>query len=271
MNMTINSRWWETYLVRYVTGSVVGAVIVYVLLKNIGIDLIANWSEIQSTNMVVLGVLGFAYCYLASAPITLLHAVRAVYVGFGIFNLEKAEDETENAKLLTRLRRINWKYFGSLLLTILLFSGLGLATYPSMWTIFAAVGMTLFLFYALPLRMLLLTLSTEEWQRWYFRLAKCRAEDARERKEIVESYRHLREHGNAFLIVIMEILLGVILFSVAKLLEKNGMGAGANEAIIGLMVMALIYWIGAGAACWFLANRLENFMLKMGDMGSASN
>jgi hypothetical protein len=31
MEYSNNSRWWETYLVRYITGSVVGAVIVYII------------------------------------------------------------------------------------------------------------------------------------------------------------------------------------------------------------------------------------------------
>ncbi len=257
-NLT-NYRWWETYLVRYITGSVVGAVIVYALLKQIGIDLIPCFDDIKSTNMIVLGVLGFAYCYLASAPITLLHAVRETYARSGNTKLSK-----QNTKLnfWGQLKQVNWIFLGLLFITFVISAGVGILVFKPLWQIYAAVGMALFTFYAITLRLYLKANSGDEWQRWYFRLAKSRVDKSVGRQEIIESYRHLREHGNAFLIVIMELFLGFLLFSVARMLTMSDANKEAQVALIGLMVFALIYWVMAGAVCWFLANKLESHMLK---------
>ena len=47
---------------------------------------------------------------------------------------------------------------------------------------------------------------------YYDSLVKKRARADEAGKEYIESYRHLREHGNAFFIVLLEFLLGATLF-----------------------------------------------------------
>lgn len=77
-----NPRWWESYLVRYFLGFVVGAVCVVVLCAELGIVTATDGKSILESNsewtaiVIGLGFLGLAYCYLVSAPITVLHAGR---------------------------------------------------------------------------------------------------------------------------------------------------------------------------------------------------
>ena len=78
---------------------------------------------------------------------------------------------------------------------------------------------------------------------YYKQLAEDRAKREKndQVKEYVESYKHLREHGNAFFIVFMEIFLGVLLFFLPKV------------AIICL----IIGWVLLAMSVWFIGTNLE--------------
>ncbi|WP_143014482.1 MULTISPECIES: hypothetical protein [unclassified Paenibacillus] len=62
--------------------------------------------------------------------------------------------------------------------------------------------------------------------------------------EYIESYRHLREHGNAFAIISCEIIfaLWLILWSFS--------------------VLAIVIWVSAGSIAWFIGSYLEIRMVK---------
>jgi hypothetical protein len=81
-----NTRWWESYLVRYFSGAIVGAICLAVIL------LYADWrlyhgshtklSELDkslSATVVVLALIasGLVYSYIISAPITVIHFGRS--------------------------------------------------------------------------------------------------------------------------------------------------------------------------------------------------
>lgn len=91
-----NNRWWESYLVRYFLGFIVGAFCVVVLAWKFG--LVAEWLEATavvkkhgkeptkpdwSYISFAVALLGLGYCYLASTPITVLHAARYGRGGIG--------------------------------------------------------------------------------------------------------------------------------------------------------------------------------------------
>jgi hypothetical protein len=237
-----NSRWWETYLVRYITGSVVGAVIVYILLRKLRIYWFPSLKDIQNTHLVILGSLGFAYCYIASAPITLLHAVRSILVQ-GAFPT-----------------KFDWSFFAILCALTLLGGLLGWASNPILWGLSAASMTILTYVYVISIKRYKNLRGNKEWERWYFKLATKRAETTKDQSEFVESYRHLREHGNAFFIVVLEICLGVILYQIATLLNRS---TPENKAAwSALLLVAILYWIAAGAVCWFLGNKLEKHLIE---------
>ncbi len=66
--------------------------------------------------------------------------------------------------------------------------------------------------------------------------------------EFIESYKHLREHGNAFFILLMELVLALVLFSV----EKTHIA----------LLMALL-WIAPACFVWFLGTYLELSIHKL--------
>src|ERR1043165_8871396 len=84
-------RWWEDYLVRYFTGTLVGTVCVFVLVTDVffptGLSEPAKGlfssSDKEPTwlRVIALVLAGGAYCYLASVPITVFHAGRMVRTG----------------------------------------------------------------------------------------------------------------------------------------------------------------------------------------------
>lgn len=95
-----NNRWWESYLVRYFLGFIVGAFCVVVLAWKFG--LVAKWLEATAVVQgqgkeptkpdwsyisFAVALLGLGYCYLASTPITVLHAAR--YGRGGISSLSR--------------------------------------------------------------------------------------------------------------------------------------------------------------------------------------
>lgn len=84
-----NTRWWESYLVRYFLGFIIGAICVAVIASQSklipgGTELLnktASSADDQSKYgvtaiVIAISLLGLAYCYLASTPITVMHAGR---------------------------------------------------------------------------------------------------------------------------------------------------------------------------------------------------
>lgn len=83
---TPSTRWWESYLVRYFIGFIVGCVCIVIFGLQIDVfdKLIKHlasttnptgkpdWSAITS----LVAILGLGFCYIASTPITVLHAGR---------------------------------------------------------------------------------------------------------------------------------------------------------------------------------------------------
>lgn len=88
-NSSSNNRWWESYLVRYFLGFVVGAICIASIVGYSGLvpgsifigneaqRVVANEPKYGVTSIVIaVALLGLAYCYVASTPITVLHAGR---------------------------------------------------------------------------------------------------------------------------------------------------------------------------------------------------
>lgn len=80
-------RWWESYLVRYFLGSIVGMICVIVLVAQVDSDITSLLKVTLSSSAnekgasllpMAIGLIlfGLAYCYAASSPITVLHSAR---------------------------------------------------------------------------------------------------------------------------------------------------------------------------------------------------
>ena len=71
------SRWWDHYYVRYFVGSVYAVPLMYALSRTDALkSSLGTIDPKQWVDATLLGAAGLAFCYIASAPILLLHSVR---------------------------------------------------------------------------------------------------------------------------------------------------------------------------------------------------
>ena len=241
-----DSRWWEFYFVRYFVGTAIGAIIILFLAQSQS-PMLTYQGEIATilrtlkpTNfysgyVAVLATAGLAFCYLASAPILVLHATRGslfksrvkfncAFVALFIFlTLILSGFQSYVLWLSLKIKGSPWEnptfYEGSFLLLVVSIIFLG------------------------QLFLLWLSLFSKEKDafEYYDRLVKKRASANDAGKEYIESYKHLREHGNAFFITLLELLLGAAMY---------------YSPIPWSML--LIFWILPAAGIWFFGNHLES-------------
>ncbi|MDX8129988.1 hypothetical protein QLH52_22040 [Methylomonas sp. OY6] len=241
-----DNRWWEFYFVRYFVGTAIGAIVV-LFLATADSPVFTSQGELasilktlkpvkfESGYIAVLATMGLTFCYVASAPILVLHAIRG--------SLLKVRDI------------MNWTLiiiFTSLVLTVsgaltwTLWSALNVIVNP--WYSQEFYAGTAFLslvslIFVGQLFLLWMAMSGREQHsfEYYDQLVKKRADAKSAGIEYVESYRHLREHGNAFFIALLELLLGAALFY--------------SPVSWGVVVML---WIFPAAGIWLFGTLLES-------------
>ena len=212
-----DNRWWEFYFVRYFVGTAIGAIVVLFLatdsspvFTNQGalatILKLLRPEKFESGYIAVLATVGLAFCFIASAPILVFHSVRGSFHQSGSW---------KNRKVMA--------WFS---ITLLIVTGLQLAMLWSALSIkgnpilspefYKGIAFTVFvsLLFVVQLFLLWLEMFGQEKHafEYYENLVKRRASASAAGNEFIESYRHLREHGNAFFAVLLELLLGAVLF-----------------------------------------------------------
>lgn len=241
-----DNHWWEFYFVRYFIGTALGAIVV-LFLATANSPVFTSQGELatilktlkpekfESGYIAVLGTVGLAFCYIASAPILVLHAVRG--------SLLKVRSST-NRKLIAFLSALVLAASGAQ--GYVLWLALSIKGNPWVSQDFYA-GTTFLLFVSIifvgQLFLLWLAMSGREQHafEYYDQLVKRRASASNAGNEYVESYRHLREHGNAFFIALLELLLGAALFY-----------SPVPWAVI------LMLWIFPAAGVWLFGTLLES-------------
>ena len=232
-----NTRWWEFYLVRYLLGSIFGASILFILnsrhpgalyafLGSATIGII----ELQTSSVLILAALGFAYCYIASAPILVFHAARGV-----LFN--KPLGDIRLGVLL------------SIVAASVIASAIFLCMAPAKHRTLAFLTLLLLILF---LQLAILTAGTRNgWSiilEYYRELVEARSVSTPKQKSYIESYKHLREHGNAFAIVLLEMIFGVLLYL-----------APTTICIFAMLVL----WISPAAYVWLVGSKLEHNLLNV--------
>lgn len=198
----MENKWWEYYAVRYFVGTVIGAGIVAFLNGQPGspyegrLTLGGDSKEATFLGVGLVAALGFAYCYIASSPMLILHAMRA-HLRLSEFKSHWIRD--------------------ALILAI----SIGVAIWLA-WRVLpppAAAGAGLVIGFQFGLAFLALLTQFSVIEAFYRKLATARAAAMQKKDEppsagteYVTSYRHLREHGNAFAIVVLEGILAYALF-----------------------------------------------------------
>lgn len=230
----VDKRWWEFYFVRYFVGSVVGMGVIIFLntaegspLKEKIFPSLANLKDAEANHLVLMAALGLAYCYIASAPILVMHMTRA--------NLD-----------FKRYFFLDWRLLlgGGVTTTLILWFFCALQnTVLWSWQFWSLVFVALvFAFQAMLIGESLFT-KFQSIYDYYKNLSRARADTSRVRAEFVESYRHLREHGNSFSIVFLELGFALALGSVKG---------------INVLVLLVIVWIAPACLAWLIGTYLES-------------
>jgi hypothetical protein len=217
-----------------------------------------QWLDLAAV-IAALGTAGLAYCYIASAPILLMHGFR--------FRFSEKEEWWWVIRFTPIVAVVLLSLFALRYGTI---APSSFRSGPCMWWLmYVPYGIIVLL---QIIGLLWGTLDTVRHN--YVGLAHERAKRWTDVpwgelwvNEYVESYRHLREHGNAFLIILMEVILAAALYA------AGGCQGGCRpphtaDTTIRFFTVAVI-WIVPATFSWFLGTWLE-FQIVPGKTNSLS-
>jgi len=247
-------RWWDFYFVRYALGTIVGGIVVFALCC--GNRFLIGMVYPLSDHLAVVAVSGLAYCYVASAPILVFHAGRF---------------------LLKDIRGVLWwgifPAFVLSVVTVIFLPWLAPQQQipDNVYLLYrSAVLMGVFVFCLQIFTVWRAMYHGHELWTFYKKLSERREIAIRSASGIVESYRHLREHGNSFVIVFLEILLGIILVvtSMRKGLINPVVDLPSHEDKVKLFfnpiderfvlpLVILVAWILPAAFVWVIGTQFE--------------
>ena len=245
MSQSENSlRWWEFYAVRYGMGTVVGGVVFFLLcntnpaLKPMLFG--AEAGKIDGPLLTLLAGYGLAYCYIASAPILVFHAGRFLF------------DISQGAKA-SRWRVL--VLFVPPAIATLIFFCTRTSTGATLYFFSAVFALAAIVLWPQYLTIIFTLLRTKELLKFYEKLAGKR-ESAK--GGIVDSYKHLREHGNSFFIVTLEVFLAIILFTAGNFDATAGAAvAPTKDAHVLPYFLIILVWILPAALVWLVGTLIE--------------
>jgi hypothetical protein len=178
---------------------------------------------------------GTAYCYVASVPMLTLHSTRT---------------------LLRRTTLRTSMCFGLVIFGLVLAGALDLRFIDNSGVLGCAGVIALIAMAGVQLLLLWCVIrSPSETHQFYDKLAARREHYA----EFVESYRHMREHGNAVSIVVFELLLGFIFWSLRPAVPADG----SMVAAVGRVGVILAVWLTPAALVWLIGSSLERHLSRL--------
>ena len=212
-------------------GTVIGAVIVFsVLSQNEELSklllLPSSNEKLDYYHFILLGLYGLTYCYIASAPILVWHATR--------FTLVSGKNEKNF--------RSGWvaTFFITVCVVVLSIfcSGINIV-WLAVILFFLIFGVQAFLIWSAGSNM-------DNNYIFYKKLAEKRRRD---KTDLRESYKHLREHGNSFGIIFFEIIMGVSL-------------AVVEQEHADYLLSFILLWSLPAVFVWFIGTGLESKFLN---------
>ena len=295
-------RWWESYLVRYSIGTVVGAVLVYALLDQFAPDLktkalmmpnitkdhisclisacndnkdssacmlkLSLMQDLYGFNfsqLLLLGVYGLAFCYIASVPVLVAHAIRRHY---NLLSWGKERNSTSMKFLVISF------VFALVTALIFILNNNKPDNSADSSARILLIAISVFVLVQIVILLREYRLKNESWY-FYVYLNK-----ARNHTNIdLDSYRHLRENGNAFLIVVFEVILFAGISAMFHIWPVSSVSAIppiclpacqdcllqdtlTTDATYWSVLVLLVAWILPGAMVYFLGQRIEALMIE---------
>ncbi len=279
------TRWWENYLVRYLMPSIAGAVIVSWLCSYAGngfrslLFLPAAGERLDATSLTLLFLYGNLFCYVASYPVLVFHVTRVI----------DFSDEKWRALPLDG-------YISTIVLTALAFGAFHYAAPEPRYLLaflmvvgFVVIQLTrmgLVFFRNIQVRGTSGTVSPA--YGYAYALARRRGIPTKEektdlpstdetddeglttirrdawRQEYMDTYRHLREHGNSAFIFLLEIVLASLSFCiVTKPGQSHVQQLGAIGTLFAVWAVpsAFVHLLGQ-----HLERRFSHFDRRVGDV-----
>lgn len=241
-----SSRFWEFYALRYSVGAVLGALIIFLLVKkNNSLSELIFLKPGEPIDIIQVGIflgLGLVYSYLSSAPILVLHAGR--------FLIPK-----QPRSIFSSSGTPTVAYFAfNLALSISFFFISPIPSEFKPW-----FSLVFFLASTILTGQIIIIFKCQSQRSKLFLFYKNLATNRSYAKGgIVDSYRHLREHGNAFGIVFLEIILALFMFAstMYMTLSNSAKPPGIFELSATLAVVLLI-WITPAILVWFIGCIVE--------------
>lgn len=241
----MENKWWEYYAVRYFVGTVVGAIIIAYLnshscLLKDSLNDFVKFKDSAFLGVGQLAALGFAFCYIASAPVLTLHATRAHI----------------RCSTVKKSPFINIVPLAMSMLVIFVYA-------RSFMPLSAALIFGVVVGSQIGLILAAIISKFRHVEEFYRVLAINRAsanskkdDPATASLEYVTSYRHLREHGNAMTIVVLEGLLAYFLLTLPSL----------DHAIIVIAI-----WLLPATTAWLFGTVLESRFVTEPVVGKSEN
>lgn len=262
MTSEAKGRWWEDYLVRYLTPMLVGSGLLSVLLVVIGLngnisalDTGTLWNSKKEANLAVIVAIlvgGFAFAYLCSTPITVFHAGRMIRRGMNRhatafwYSWIALSFIALAGLAIDAMAGIPFSRSHEYRLNILLF----IASMPACWLLAGQ--------YDVIWRLKRDSGADQsEFLAFYARLAVARSGTVWA-SELRESYTHLREHANSVFICVAELSVSAAIVLVWK-------AAGSANVFAILMLLSLLVWLVPNVFLWSTANRLELLLIGPDD------
>ncbi|WP_143512604.1 hypothetical protein [Vreelandella utahensis] len=241
---TSNSRWWEFYAVRYGIGSIFGGIIFYAICSidpflSPLVDGITP-KTLSGPQLTLLFGYGAAYCYISSAPILVFHITRFLLAPFkeGIRArmLVLASVPPVLVGLITALCLSTESWVESFFFFLA-----GCSWSFTLWLQALLIGGTI--------------KGRNNWYSFYKNLAEKRESNS---EGIINSYRHIREHGNAFFIVLFELVFALFLVTFANQEFLLNDPQPSNRALKAPgYILAVIIWTFPAVLAWLLGTLLE--------------
>ncbi|SRR5216684_2024459 len=255
------TRWWENYLVRYLMPSIAGVAIVGWLCSQGGDELNSllllppHGKPLDATSLTLFFLYGNLFCYIASYPVLVFHATRVIDFSDGKWSAKRLSDGYLTAFAFTilafaffHLGSADYRFWAAFALALLLagvqFRRLYLAISSTiqMQGLSGAVSQAFGYTYVLARRRGIpeeteTSRSSQNANQELDELAEfggavTTSRTIAWRREFIETYRHLREHGNSAFIFLFEIGLAGLVYSVIK---KPGQTAAQQMGAIGTL------------------------------------
>ncbi len=248
-----SSRWWEFYLPRYFMPCIAGVAIFSWLITLDGVEIrpILFFIEdnknlkLNTASLILLFLYGSLFCYIASLPALVWHVTRFLEFKYKKFN-------------------IIWNVFWMSIISIIVFLIMALVVssllkqvifkdfyfYPS---ILIALLFTILQFVRLFTSM---GISTPSYYENVRNISTKRAltECVEWRKEAIETYKHMREHGNSGTIFLLEIILGLLCYFVLKAPSLSNTG---HDQLSRIAILFFI-WSMPAIGVYYLGHYTEN-------------